>query len=277
MQETQATNTEAAESTETTRKPCVLALLAHPDDAEILCGGTLIRLREEYGYAVHIATATAGDCGSATLSAEAIARVRREEARRAAESIGATYHCLEQRDANVIFGHEANQKAIDLLRRVNPSLVLTHPRHDYMLDHEQTHLLCRSAAFAFAIPNASPLPLPPAASVPHMYYVDPLEGRDPYTGDLVTPTVRVDVSTVIERKAEMLACHASQREWLREHHGMDEYLDAMRQHGSLRGREAGCGFAEAFVQHAGHAFPANDLLRELFPTRPLEHPDAASD
>jgi len=40
-----------------------LTLLAHPDDAEILCGGTLIRLRE-IGYEVHIATMTPGDCGS---------------------------------------------------------------------------------------------------------------------------------------------------------------------------------------------------------------------
>ena len=47
----------------------VVAVLAHPDDAEFLCVGTLIRLREEHGFEVHIATMTPGDCGSTELAA----------------------------------------------------------------------------------------------------------------------------------------------------------------------------------------------------------------
>ncbi len=70
---------------------------------------------------------------------------------------------------------------------------------------------------------------------------------------------------MLEDKARLLACHASQREWLREHHGTDEYLDAMRRHAGLRGRQAGVAAAEAFIQHRGHAYPRNDLLAELFP------------
>lgn len=244
----------------------VLAFLAHPDDAEILCGGTLCRLAD-LGWAVHLATATPGDCGSAELPPDAIAEVRRQEAAAAAARFGGAYHCLELRDVNVIFNHEANRAAIDLFRRVNPALVLTHPRFDYMLDHEQTHLLARSAAFAFAIPNASKLPLPEGAGVPHLYYVDPLEGRDPYTGRLVEPTTVIDVTDVLDRKAEALACHASQREWLRRHHGMDEYLEAMKRHAAERGRLIDRPAAEAFVQHRGHAFPRNDLLAELTPPR----------
>ena len=46
----------------------VLAWMAHPDDAEILCAGTLIRLAEA-GWEVHIATATSGDCGTQTQPA----------------------------------------------------------------------------------------------------------------------------------------------------------------------------------------------------------------
>lgn len=56
-----------------------LSFLAHPDDAEILCAGTLIRLRD-LGWEVRVVTATAGDCGSATLPAEEIAEIRRSEA-----------------------------------------------------------------------------------------------------------------------------------------------------------------------------------------------------
>ena len=241
-----------------------LAFLAHPDDAEILCAGTLIRLRDEHDFELHIATCTPGDCGSVTLPAEAIAAIRREEGRRAAEQIGGAYHCLELRDVTVAYTPETVRRAIDLFRRVNPTLVFTHPRHDYMLDHEECHKLVRMASFAFAIPNASGLPMPEHATIPHLYYADPIEGNDPYTGEPVTPTTLVDVSAVIERKAQMLACHASQRDWLRSHHGMDEYLDAMRRHGAVRGRQIGAAFAEAFVRHRGHAYPATDLLSELF-------------
>jgi hypothetical protein len=62
----------------------------------------------------------------------------------------------------------------------------------------------------------------------------------------------------------MLAAHASQREWLRAHHGMDEYLDAMRRHATMRGKQMNAAYAEAFVKHGGHPYPQNDVLVELF-------------
>ena len=231
-----------------------LAFMAHPDDAEILCAGTLIRLVDA-GWEVHIATATAGDCGSSTLPANEIADIRRQEAHTAAQCLGVTYHCLEECDVNVIFNQQANRRAIDLFRKISPTLVITHPRHDYMLDHEQVHLLARSAAFSFPVPNASTLTLLDGTAIPWLYYCDPIEGRDPYTGQIVEPTVHINITDVMEQKSEMLACHASQREWLQSHHGIDEYIDAMKRHGALRGQERGLQFAEAFVQHRGHAFP----------------------
>jgi LmbE family N-acetylglucosaminyl deacetylase len=244
----------------------VLALLAHPDDAEILCAGTLIRLADA-GWDVHIATSVMGDCGSATLKNDEIAAIRHKEAAAAANLIGATYHCLKEKDVHLVFDRESNRKAIDLFRQVAPSLVITHPRMDYMLDHEQTHLLARSAAFAYPIPNASTLPLKPGSTIPHLYYCDPIEGIDP-TGERVKPTTLIDITGQMDRKREMLACHASQREWLRSHHGMDEYIEAMKRHSAARGEDAGTQYAEAFVQHRGHAFPRNDLLAELFGVGP---------
>lgn len=240
-----------------------LSFLAHPDDAEILCAGTLIRLADA-GWEIHIATATPGDCGSATLPRDEIAAIRRAEGAAATAKIGATYHCLEESDVNVLFDHAANRKAIDLFRQIAPTLVFTHPRHDYMLDHEQVHLLARSATFSFPIPNASPLPLRVGAAVPWLYYCDPIEGLDPYIGERVAPSTYVDIADVMPRKLEMLACHISQREWLRRHHGMDEYVEATKQQGALRGQEVGIAYAEAFVQHRGHAYPKSNLLHELF-------------
>lgn len=238
-----------------------LAFLAHPDDAEIQCGGTLTRLRDK-GWEVHIATATAGDCGSATLGPTEISDIRRKEGQAAAESIGATYHCLEELDLRVSYELRAIQKSLDLFREVAPSLVFTHPRIDYHNDHEQVHLLARAAAFGYAIPNGSELPLKEGSAVPHLYYTDPLESANPYTGATQEPTVYIDISEQIDQKSDMLACHASQREWLRSHHGMDEYLVSMREFSAKRGTAIGRDFAESFTQHRGHPFPQDDVLKK---------------
>jgi LmbE family N-acetylglucosaminyl deacetylase len=248
--------------TAASQRRVALSLLAHPDDAEMFCAGTLIRLADA-GWEVHIATVAAGDCGSMTLPRGEIAAIRKREGVAAAARIGATYHCLDEPDVQVVFDKATNRKAIDLLRRIAPTLLFTHPRHDYMLDHEQVHLLARSAAFSYPIPNASELPLVPGSAIPWLYYCDPVEAREPYTGDLMTPTTFVDISKQLDRKIEMLACHASQRDWLRAHHGMDEYIDAMKRHSALRGSQSGVTYAEAFVQHRGHPYPQSDLLAEL--------------
>lgn len=240
-----------------------LTFLAHPDDAEILCAGTLIRLAVS-GWEIHVATVAVGDCGSASLAPAEIAAIRRLEAVDAAEKIGGTYHCLDEQDVKIVCDRETIQKSIDLFRRVGPTLVFTHPRHDYMLDHEQVHLLARAASFSYPIPNASSLPPVDGSSVPWLYYCDPLEGIDPYHGKPVTPSVTIDISSHIGQKTEMLVCHASQREWLRAHHGMDEYVQAMKRHASVRGKEIGVTYAESFVQHRGHAYPTHDLLHEMF-------------
>jgi LmbE family N-acetylglucosaminyl deacetylase len=238
-----------------------LSFLAHPDDAEFLCAGTLLRLREA-GWTIHVATATAGDAGSMTETRWSISAIRTAEGKRAAELLGGAYHCLDERDIFVVFDKPTIQKTIDLFRRVAPSLVFTHAPKDYMMDHEMVSMLARAASFSYGIPNVSPLPRPANAMVPYLYYCDPIGGIDPY-GKPVEPTTLVDVTKVYETKQASLAAHASQREWLRAHHGMDEYLDAMKRHATARGQLAGVHYAEAFVQHRGHSYPDNDLLAEL--------------
>jgi len=210
-----------------------LSLLAHPDDAEFQCGGTLIRLADA-GWEIHIATVANGDCGSATLPKAEIAAVRRKEGIAAASKINATYHCVDEPDVNLVFDKPTIRKVTDLLRHVAPTLLFTHPRHDYMLDHETVHTLARAAAFSYSIPNASELRLVDGSAIPWLYYCDPIEARDPYTGELVVPTTYVDVTEQVDRKIEMLVCHASQRDWLRAHHGMDEYDETMRRSGAER-------------------------------------------
>ncbi len=252
-----------------------LAILAHPDDAEFLCAGSLIRLVREHGWQADIASMTPGDCGSAELSAEEIITIRREEGRCAAAVLGATYHCLEERDLLVFYSDRTLEKVVRLLRQVRPRVVFTHSPADYMLDHEVTSTIVRSAAFGAPIPNflKDRDPGPPLPHIPHLYYCDPIEGKDPMGKD-IPPGFCVDISTVIDTKAEMLACHASQREWLLKHHGMDQYLQAMRDWGTQRGKSCGVAFAEGFRQHLGHSYPQDNLLGQ---TLGVMHPsDAAS-
>ncbi len=237
----------------------VLTLMAHPDDAEILCGGVLVLLADK-GWSIHIATATPGDCGSATLPPEEIASIRRREAADAAAYLGGSYHCLERRDLRVHYDDDTLVAACGLLRLVRPDILITHSPSDYMLDHEQTSLVARAAAFNAPIPNApAPPSTRPLERIPHLYYADPVEAVDRF-GAPVTPSYCVDTTDVIDRKLSMLALHASQRDWLREHHGVDEYLDMTRRWARARGALVACGYAEGFRQHRGHAYPDDDLL-----------------
>ena len=119
-----------------------LSLLAHPDDAEFMCAGTLARLRAA-DWEVHIVSATAGDCGSITHDADEISRIRLGEGKAAAELIGATYHCLGEKDLRVVYCREAIERTINLFRDIAPSLVFSHARLDYMLHNVKTTLLAR--------------------------------------------------------------------------------------------------------------------------------------
>lgn len=242
----------------------VLAVHAHPDDLEFQCAGALALLREA-GCAVTMATMTPGDCGSAEHDAETIASIRRGEARAAAELIGADYLCLEFRDLAVFNDDESRRRVTEVLRRVRPDLVLTAPPVDYLCDHEMTSLLVRDACFAAPLPNFVTRqwePAPPLDRIPHLYFVDPIEGID-RDGRPIPAGFVIDVSRVFAIKRQMLACHASQRNWLLRQHGIDEYLESQAQWGARRGAEVDAAQGEGFRQYLGHPYPKDNLLLSL--------------
>jgi LmbE family N-acetylglucosaminyl deacetylase len=242
----------------------ILAIHAHPDDIEFQCAGTLALLAKA-GCSITLATMTPGDCGSAEQDTETIAAIRRQEARAAAELIGADYFCLEFRDLAIFEDDESRRRVVEALRRARPDLVLTAPPIDYLCDHETTSRLVRDACFAATLPNYKTRqwePAPPLAKIPHLYFMDALEGLD-REGRSQTSGFLVDVSTVVEIKRKMLACHASQRTWLMKQHGIDEYLEAQARWGAHRGSEIGVAHAEAFRQYLGHAYSQGNRLLEL--------------
>ena len=247
--------------------PVALAVLAHPDDAEFLCAGTLLRLKNERGWSIAVATMTAGDCGSAEHAPDEIAAIRRAEGAAACAAVGFEYRCLEVLDLRVQYCDDQLERVVRLLNEIRPELVITHSPSDYHLDHEQTSRLVRAATFAAPIPNFLHRPghresHPPLPAIPHLYYADPLEGKDLF-GVRVPPSFLIDIASTIDDKATMLEAHASQRAWLKKHHGVDSLIDSMKEWSASQGRDIAAAYAEGFRQHLGHSYPQTNLLGEL--------------
>jgi len=227
---------------------------------EILAGGTLALLAGG-GHSVTIATFTPGDCGSHDLGPEEIASVRRREAASAAARIGAKYLCLEMRDLTIFNDDASRRRVTDALRRTSPQIVLAPSPVDYLCDHETASALVRDACFAAPLPNYR-TGSAPIDAIPHLYFMDPVGGRD-RENRVVRPDFVVDVHAAFERKRQMLAEHTSQREWLRRHHGVDEYLQEMERWTAERGALAGVSRGEGFRQYRGHPYPQTPLLEDL--------------
>lgn len=250
----------------------IVCIHAHPDDAEILAGGTLALLAQG-GHSVTIASMTAGDAGSTTHSADETGDIRRKEAAAAAAVIGAQYRCAEFRDLAIFNTHESRQRVTALLREIRPDIVLTASPVDYHCDHEATSILVRDACFACSVPNyatAEQDKFPALGAIPHLYFMDSIGGIDRF-GAVLEPDFVADVKSTFETKRRMLAAHASQREWLKYQHGMDDYLEVMERWTRARGALVGVDYGEGFRRYAGHPYPETPLLEELLGTRAIIH------
>jgi LmbE family N-acetylglucosaminyl deacetylase len=242
----------------------ILAIHAHPDDIEILAGGTVAMLAAT-GHRVVAVSMTPGDCGSHHHAPDEIAAIRRREAANAARLAGAEYQCAEFRDLSIFSDDASRRRVTEILRQVRADLVLTSSPADYMCDHEATSALVRDACFAAPAPNYhtnAPEPAPPIPAIPHLYFMDSVGGVDRENRRLA-PDFYVDVTPYFATKRAMLAEHKSQREWLREHHGIDDYLDMMERWTRANGTESGVELAEGFRHYKGHPYPESPLLEEL--------------
>ena len=248
----------------------VLAVMAHPDDIELLCAGT-VRLLVERGWELRCATLTGGDLGAPGGSRDAIRATRLAEAEAAARVLGGTYACAGLDDLTIHYCPEQLVAVTDLLRLFRPDVVITHSPECYMLDHEETAKLVRMACFAAGMqlfPGAAPAT---GKGVPALYYADAFEGKDKF-GRPVVGDFWIDVTSVFDVRQAALACHASQREWLRSHHGVDDYLNSNARLAREHGGRCGAELAEGFRQHLGHGYPQENVLgqalAELFRPNP---------
>jgi len=240
----------------------VLAFGCHPDDIEFMAAGTLALLGGK-GCEIHLATMTGGDAGSSTLTSREIQEKRLEEAESSAKLIGAAYHYSGGHDLEVEYNHHYRQLTVRVVREVNPDIILTHAPTDYLIDHEETSRLVRNAAFISPVPLYDcGLPLAPAAKIPHLYYWNAVGGIDNF-GRPLPVHFGIDVTAVMETKEKMLACHKSQREWLRFINKFDAYLEEMKKMTRAQGERIGRPFGECFIQHVGNGHPTDNVIKEI--------------
>ncbi len=237
----------------------VLAVGAHPDDIEFLCAGTLALLKDK-GWKIHIATMTLGDKGSVEHTSEEIAAIRKKEAAKSAFMLDAGYDCIEGEDMFLFYTKEMITRVTKLIRKIKPQIIFNMSPSDYHPDHEMSSKIVVTACFSAGIKLLETDGVEAYDYIPYLYYMDPLDGKDNF-GNEIKPGIVIDISGKIDIKEKMLACHSSQREWLRKHHGVDEYIIAMKNISSERGKMINKKYGEGFRQHLGHAFPQDDILK----------------
>src|SRR5262245_13160509 len=158
---------------------------------------------------------TNGDAGHQSLRGEELARRRKAEAAAASAVIGATYDVFDNHDGQLLSSLENRSQVIRLLRTFQPDLVLTHRPNDYHPDHRYTSQLVQDAAYLVTVPAVVP-DVPHLQRDPVIAYL-PDDFQKPYP---LTPTVVVDVDSVLDKIVDMLHCHESQfYEWLAYNHG----------------------------------------------------------
>ena len=218
----------------------VLAIGAHPDDIELACSGTLAKCVKR-GDTVIVCHVSSGNLGHVVISPDELQIIRANEAKSAGnlagiEVIWGGFHDLDIYDNN----KEARDKIVDIIKYANPDFIITHSPEDYMPDHTAVSRLVFDASFTATLPNYKTKYNKPAKLVP-IYYMDTISGVN------FNPTEYVDISEEINLKLEMLECHKSQLEWMREHDNID-FADMVRTCSKYRGYQCGVEYAEGFRQ-----------------------------
>lgn len=240
--------------------PCkVLAAAAHPDDIEFMMAGTLLRLKDA-GCEIHLLNLADGCCGSSVLSREEAAATRWHEAQASAKLIGAVLHPPLFHDLEIFYDAPSLARVASVIRSIQPQVILTQSPRDYMEDHQNTVRLIVTGAFSRGMQNFRVDPERPPYDKPlALYHALPHGLRDDLR-NIVEPHFYTDITAVLPRKRAMLACHASQKEWLDVSQGMDAYLTEMETMAREVGRRSGCyEYAEGWRRHSHLGFASEDF------------------
>ena len=175
----------------------LLAIFAHPDDAELLCGGTLARTAEQ-GHAVGILDLTRGELGSAGTP-----ELRAQEAQNAARILGASQRwSASLPDGRLEDSTDGRRALIEWIRRLQPRVVITHWPDARHPDHAGAAALTRSACFLAGLKNYD------APGTPHRPHK--LLYSLTYQEASVKPSFVVDVTGQMEKKLAAIFAFDSQ-------------------------------------------------------------------
>ncbi len=221
----------------------VLAVIAHPDD-ECVMSGTLA-LQARAGIDVTLAVACNGNMGGlAGADPTTRAATRHAEMLAVCKMLGVKLQWLDYGDDDFMQHYHEDYQAMEmsfrnLIRRVDPHLMLVAPLDDYHQHHRHAAEVALNAGINAA--NAAIVSdSPPSSGIPWVLHCAPMPGT-PFL-----PAVYVDIGETFQLKMEALKCHESQHKYLQEHHHTDIFaqVEAAARH---YGAACGVDFAEPFA------------------------------
>jgi N-acetylglucosamine malate deacetylase 1 len=175
----------------------ILAIGAHPDDMELICGGTLVRANM-LGRSTGILDLAAGE-----MASRGTPDLRAREAAQAAKVMGVSVReNLGFPDGGIQNTPDTRAKVAVVIRRLKPKIVITHSQHGRHPDHPTVAQLVRDACFVAGLKKVAP------EFAPHrpLKVIHALSFRE----DNQKPTFVVDITESFEKKLEAIACYASQ-------------------------------------------------------------------
>ncbi len=176
----------------------LLFVAAHPDDAEILCGGSLIKSKQA-GHRTGVLDLTRGEMGSAGTP-----EVRAREAARAAEIMGLNVRMsLGLADAFLAVDDQSKRQVVRALRMLRPSTVVTHWSQGDHPDHDAAHRLVRASCFLAGLGKIE-------IEGTTVFRPDRLLFSVSFAENRPTPSIVVDISDQIEDKLRAVAAYSSQ-------------------------------------------------------------------
>lgn len=174
----------------------VLVLAPHPDDAEIACGGTILRLTRQ-GRSVAVVDFTRGEKGS-----RGDAQARAREAAAAGKMLGlSARENLGLPDTDLRDDQAALRGVLTAIRRHRPALLLAPHARDLHPDHSAAHAICRRAWFHAGLKNVLADAGEPFRPRRLLWYPG---------NDLIDPSVVVDISDLASDKLDVVRCYESQ-------------------------------------------------------------------
>ena len=179
----------------------LLAVAPHPDDAELICGGTLAKAAAK-GYRVGILDLTAGE-----MASRGTPERRAAEAAEAARVLGVQVReSLGLPDAGITNTDETRLALARALRRLAPAVIMAPApapfgRHP---DHRVAAELVRDASFLAGLSKLDPATAPTRPR----HVVHAITFREDY----VKPSFVIDISDTFETKLRAIACFSSQFE-----------------------------------------------------------------